>query len=665
MSFKLDEYSTQEKESLVATMLPAESKRRRRSYDASGGVDLDCCDEEVCRSFFCCCGHCRSFLVIFFVLLLVVVLAVCVALVLVLVKNDAAGDNKCSIDSIEMPGPFKGKMPDQFSDPPPELKLTLIELLQSIRNGSINMIDYYEYVIARMDELRPLNIFISQYKAKILRDKAKQIQEKIDNQLWDELGELMGVPFAVKDAIDAKDFPTTAGTPYLNCWMPEQNSHIVSALIDAGGVLIGKLNMYELAMGYDSTNPYYGNIGNPNNGNYSAGGSSSGSAASVAAFLLPFSLGVSTGGSVEVPATLCGCVGFRPTLYRYSQKGIFPLVSTRDTPGFLARSVEDIIFLDQLLMNQHDHNGNNTNSNSTDDGGDDDDDGGNDHHNSTSTNTTNSNSTDPHHNTNSTVTNTTNTNSTNHDNTNNTTVTNSTNEGTYNNDRANTVKWGENKNKVFSQRGEKITLGVPLPFFYDDLDSEVEYIVMSALGYISHGDVSLLEADFANISAYIDQINVTVWSGFETFRDMGEYFVLHNSKKSVVSILDKVANPVIDQEIQAMRYDSISSSDYLDLMVNKRTLLQEAYLKYFQDNSIDVFIVPASPYPAEILNQTYSPNYGRNTNPGTMAGIPQISIPVDKTIDGLPVGFLLCSSSGNDKILLSVASTIHSILQQY
>uniref|UniRef100_A0A5S6Q5K8 Glutamyl-tRNA(Gln) amidotransferase subunit A, mitochondrial n=1 Tax=Trichuris muris TaxID=70415 RepID=A0A5S6Q5K8_TRIMR len=166
-------------------------------------------------------------------------------------------------------------------------------------------------------------------------------------------GPLFGVPFAVKDCFSTKAIRTTLCSVMLSNYKPSYNATLVNRLLNAGGILLGKTNMDEFSMGASSTKSLFGPVKNPwtlatdlvtkmDHDWYIAGGSSGGSAAAVACGVVKIALGSDTGGSTRNPAALCGVVGFKPTYGLLSRCGLVPLVNSFDTPGILARKVEDI-----------------------------------------------------------------------------------------------------------------------------------------------------------------------------------------------------------------------------------------------------------------------------------------------------------------------------------
>ncbi|KAK8965846.1 Fatty acid amide hydrolase [Platanthera guangdongensis] len=157
---------------------------------------------------------------------------------------------------------------------------------------------------------------------------------------------LDGVLVAIKDEIDCLPYPTTGGTKWLHKRRPcTEDAACVKKLRSCGAVLVGKTNMHELGAGTSGINPHYGPTRNPYNINKVSGGSSSGSAASVCAGLCPVALGVDGGGSVRMPAALCGVIGFKPTSGRLPNSGVLPLNWTVGMPGILAGTVEDTLII--------------------------------------------------------------------------------------------------------------------------------------------------------------------------------------------------------------------------------------------------------------------------------------------------------------------------------
>ena len=162
-------------------------------------------------------------------------------------------------------------------------------------------------------------------------------------------GPLSGVAISVKDNIDVRGLATTAGSPLLASAPVEADAGAVSALRAAGAVVVGKTNMHELALGITSDNATHGPARNPADPARSAGGSSGGSAASVALGVVPVALGSDTGGSVTIPASFCGVVGYRPSTGRWPGDGMVTLSTTRDTVGVHAWSVADARRVDELV----------------------------------------------------------------------------------------------------------------------------------------------------------------------------------------------------------------------------------------------------------------------------------------------------------------------------
>ncbi|HEY9831182.1 MAG TPA: AtzE family amidohydrolase, partial [Stenomitos sp.] len=160
-----------------------------------------------------------------------------------------------------------------------------------------------------------------------------------------------GVPFAVKNLYDIADLTTLAGSK-INAENPPvtRDATAITRLQQAGAVLVGALNMDEYAYGFVTENYHYGATRNPHDPTKIAGGSSGGSAAAVAAGFVPLTLGTDTNGSIRVPASLCGILGFKPTYGRLSRSGVALFSSSLDHIGPFARSVRDIAATFDILQ---------------------------------------------------------------------------------------------------------------------------------------------------------------------------------------------------------------------------------------------------------------------------------------------------------------------------
>jgi len=225
------------------------------------------------------------------------------------------------------------------------LELTATEVVRHIREGSLSAEDYATTLLEQAARLMFLDTIISLDPDAVL-DAARQVD--LSRRRGRTLGPLAGLPLLVKDNIDTEALPTTAGTPGLLSNRPSQNAPVLAPLFRAGAFLFAKANMHELAFGITSHNYFFGAVHNPYDPAMIPGGSSGGTGAGIAARICPAGLGTDTGGSVRIPAALCGAVGLRPTKGRYSITRIVPISHTRDTPGPMGRTVADVALLDAV-----------------------------------------------------------------------------------------------------------------------------------------------------------------------------------------------------------------------------------------------------------------------------------------------------------------------------
>ncbi|XP_013403306.1 glutamyl-tRNA(Gln) amidotransferase subunit A, mitochondrial [Lingula anatina] len=300
------------------------------------------------------------------------------------------------------------------------LSSSLKEVINSLRNGSIQSKELCEKCIRRVQKTRELNSFITE-TLDIARSQASESQAR---QLsGSSLGILDGVPVAVKDNFSTLGVQTSCASAILKGYVPPYNATMVQRLLDQGAVMMGKTNLDEFAMGSGSLDSVYGPVRNPwkytfqnyeankqddlnkqslrfsNKGNsanhknniqsesiknsdstngqngssgipedmdvsdtrseecdwYVSGGSSGGSAVAVATGTAFAALGSDTGGSVRIPASYCGVVGFKPTYSLLSRYGLIPLVNSLDVPGILTKTVDDTVIMLNVLAGHDVH----------------------------------------------------------------------------------------------------------------------------------------------------------------------------------------------------------------------------------------------------------------------------------------------------------------------
>ena len=234
-------------------------------------------------------------------------------------------------------------------DKPPLHYQTITDLADGIRKGDMTSTQLVQNYLDRIKSLDgQLNAFRLTCPERALEQAAaadRQIRDGKDS------GILHGIPYAVKDLFDVKGLPTTAGASLLGENIAAADAHAVQQLQRAGMILLGKTNTVQFAYGGVGINHDHGTPHNPwNRIHHVPGGSSSGSGVAVSAAMVPMALGSDTGGSVRIPASLCGTVGLKSTVGRVSRAGVYPLSWSLDSVGALTRSVEDAALVYQCLQ---------------------------------------------------------------------------------------------------------------------------------------------------------------------------------------------------------------------------------------------------------------------------------------------------------------------------
>lgn len=216
-------------------------------------------------------------------------------------------------------------------------------LSQLIQKKELSPVDLIEETLALIERLNPkLNAYLSVYADEAL-DAARRAESEIARGGY--RGPLHGIPVSIKDIFAARGQRTTAGSKILADYVPDYDAAVIEKLKRAGAIIIGRTNLHEFALGTTTVNPHYGATRNPHDPGRIAGGSSGGSAVSVATGMAAASLGTDTGGSIRIPAALCGVVGLKPTFGRVSKFGVIPLAWSLDHVGPITRTARDAAIL--------------------------------------------------------------------------------------------------------------------------------------------------------------------------------------------------------------------------------------------------------------------------------------------------------------------------------
>jgi aspartyl-tRNA(Asn)/glutamyl-tRNA(Gln) amidotransferase subunit A len=225
----------------------------------------------------------------------------------------------------------------------PELStLTLSSALEQLHHREYSALDLTEACLNQIASLNPvINAFITP-TPELAVQEAMQADVLLAQNPSNLNGlALLGLPLGVKDLLDVAGVVTTAGSKFLSGGISAEDSQVVHKLKLSGAVILGKTNTHEIALGVTGINPYYGAVRNPWDLSRITGGSSSGSAAAVASGMCLAAIGTDTGGSIRIPAALCGVVGLKPTYGRVTTRGVVPLSWNLDHVGPLTRTVRD------------------------------------------------------------------------------------------------------------------------------------------------------------------------------------------------------------------------------------------------------------------------------------------------------------------------------------
>ena len=217
--------------------------------------------------------------------------------------------------------------------------LSLTDQRDLMKSGEVSASDLAAACYRQIERLNPtLNAFIT-----VIPPEQLTLSEDAHGK------PLFGIPLAVKDLYNTKGIRTTSGARFFADHIPQEDAYVVQKIKQAGAQIIGKANTHEIALGVTNNNPHFGACRNPWDITRTPGGSSGGSAVAVATGMALAALGTDTGGSIRIPAALCGVVGFKPTYGRVSLRGILPLSWNLDHAGPIARKVEDAALMLQVM----------------------------------------------------------------------------------------------------------------------------------------------------------------------------------------------------------------------------------------------------------------------------------------------------------------------------
>ena len=221
--------------------------------------------------------------------------------------------------------------------------LKLVELVDKIKKKELSSAEVTIAFIERSKKSKKLNTYISENYDNAIK-KAKIFDQKPDFKK-----KLPGIPIAVKDLFCTKNIRTTAGSKILENFVPTYESTVTQNILDEGGIVIGKLNCDEFAMGSSNETSHFGNVQNPVSENLVPGGSSGGSSSALAAKLTPATIGTDTGGSIRQPASFTGTVGLKPTYGSCSRYGIVAFASSLDQAGPMTHDVKDCSLMFEIM----------------------------------------------------------------------------------------------------------------------------------------------------------------------------------------------------------------------------------------------------------------------------------------------------------------------------
>jgi aspartyl-tRNA(Asn)/glutamyl-tRNA(Gln) amidotransferase subunit A len=441
--------------------------------------------------------------------------------------------------------------------------ISIAEISPRLRKKEISPVEITKHCLDQVEKRGPaLNAFTT-VMAESALEQARAAEAELTRGYW--RGPLHGIPIALKDLIDTAGFRTTAASAVFKDRIPAEDAEVVRRLGQAGAVIIGKNNLHEFAYGGSSLISYFGEVHNPWDPARIAGGSSGGSACAVLAGMACAAIGTDTAGSIREPASLCGCVGIKPTYGRVSSRGVIPLSTSLDHVGPITNTVADAAIVLQAIAGYD--------------------------------------------------------------------AADLTSEDIPVADYVSAVR----------ENAKSLRVGIPRPYFFDDLDPEVS----AAIEHAEQG-IQTLVAEIKDIALDVP-----------TDRTL-------QSVESYAYHMDKIAQYSDLYQAETLRRirtgEKATAAEYIE---RHRELQQERRRIRRAFAEIDLLITPTCPIAAPSIAEFKADPDAlrpaelkllRNTRPFNVWGLPAISIPCGFTQNGMPIGLQIAGPHWREDLVLRLAS---------
>jgi aspartyl-tRNA(Asn)/glutamyl-tRNA(Gln) amidotransferase subunit A len=446
--------------------------------------------------------------------------------------------------------------------------LTIAAAARLIKARKLSPVELTAACIEQIERFEPkLHAFIT-VTPEIARQQAKKAESEIKRGRY--RGPLHGIPITLKDLYQTKGVRTTAGSRILTNHVPAEDASSVARLGEAGCVLLGKNNLHEWACGVTTDNPFFGTCQNPWKLGYIPGGSSGGSGAAVAAGMGLASMGSDTGGSIRIPAALCGITGHKPTYGLVPRHGVYPESWGFDHAGPMTRTAEDAAIMLQALA------------------------------------------------------------------------------GFDGRDPSSAKVPIPNYRRALTKNLKGVKVGVPLNYYFDRVDREVDSAVRQAIAVLKKLGATLVEVKIPDVEYAVDCCFVLAWAE-----------AAHYHRKWLATRPEDYGPDLRDLLQGAATY---LATDYLQAQ-RVRARIRQAFRALFE--RVDVLVSPTALLPATPHGRLTAKLGEREvsvmelaaslTPVANVTGEPACSVPCGLTREGLPVGLMIHGPTFADARVLAVA----------